>query len=244
MTDLCVTCQRNSAAIIRSANMTEQEKSEVCAWLHKILQHACILWLTTYIIVITMQTLKEAEAHLLRATCERSYYRGAVKSCHDQVHQKYTTGGTFCPPAPGSGVLLGDLECAHYSFDFAQQVHYPHNPLQAGPMYFRTARKCAIFGVCCEGIPRQINYLIDEAFDTGKGPNTVVSLLHHFLANHSLGELSLHLHADNCSGQNKNNVVMQVNLPKVYQFPYTKESNTMYCTTSLHTFKPSAHAQH
>ena len=100
--------------------------------------------------------------------------------------------------------------CVHYSFDFAQQVHYPHNPLQPGPMYFKTARKCAIFGVCCEGIPRQVNYLIDEAFNTGKGANTLISLLHHFLGHHSLGEVELKLHADNCSGQNKNNIVVQV----------------------------------
>ena len=98
------------------------------------------------------------------------------------------------------------------SFDFAQQVHYPHNPLQPGPMYFKTARKCAIFGVCCEGFPRQVNYLIDEASNTEKGANTVISLLHHFLAHHTLGEHELSLHADNCSGQNKNNMVLQVRL--------------------------------
>lgn len=94
-------------------------------------------------------------------------------------------------------------ECVHYSFDFAQQVHYPHNPLQPGPMNFITARKCAIFGVCCEGIPQQ-------AFNTGKGANTVISLLHHFLGHHSLGEVEHKLHVDNCSGQNKNNMVVQV----------------------------------
>ena len=38
-----------------------------------------------------------------------------------------------------------------------------------------------IFGVCCEGLPRQINYLIDKASDTGKGANTIVSMLHIFL---------------------------------------------------------------
>jgi hypothetical protein len=31
MTDLCITCQKNSAAIVRSINMSEEEKSEVCA---------------------------------------------------------------------------------------------------------------------------------------------------------------------------------------------------------------------
>ena len=36
------------------------------------------------------------------------------------------------------------------------QVHYPSNPQQPSPVYFLTPKKCAIFGVCCEGIPRQI----------------------------------------------------------------------------------------
>ena len=107
------------------------------------------------------------------------------------------------PPPPGAALRPGSgPACVHYSFDFAQQVHYPRNPLQPGPMYFKTARKCAIFGVCCEGLPHQINYLIDEASDTGKGANTAVSLLHHFLAHHALGEVHLHLHADNCAWQN------------------------------------------
>ena len=88
----------------------------------------------------------------------------------------------------------------HYSFDFAQQVHYPPNPLQPGPMYFKTARKCAVLGVCCEGIPQQINYLIDEASDVGKSANMVVSLLHHFLWHHGLGEIDVGLHGqNNCS---------------------------------------------
>ena len=147
--------------------------------------------------------LKEAERHLLRATCERSYYRTAVKDCRDVVKHHFTipAPGSTLPPSSGPDTI-------HYSFDFAQQIHYPHNPLQPGPMYFKTARKCAIFGICCEGIPRQINYLIDEASDVGKGANTVISLLHHFLEHHGLGEIDVGLHADNCVGQN--NVVLQV----------------------------------
>jgi len=94
----------------------------------------------------------------------------------------------------------------HYSFDFAQQVHIPSNPMQPRPIYFKTARKCAIFGVMCEAIPRQVNYyLIDEASDIGKGANTTISYVHHYFENHGLGETSIHLHADNCSGRNKNN---------------------------------------
>ena len=89
------------------------------------------------------------------------------------------------------------------------QVHYPSDPLQPGPMYFLVPRKCSIFGVHCEGIPRQVNYLNDESGDCGKGANAVVSQLHHFFETHGLGETEVFLHADNCTGQNKNNCMIQ-----------------------------------
>ena len=55
----------------------------------------------------------------------------------------------------------------------------------------------------------QVNYLIDEGANIGKGANCIISLLHHFLSHHNLGEINLTFHADNCSGQNKNRYVMQ-----------------------------------
>lgn len=88
-----------------------------------------------------------------------------------------------------------------------QQVHYPSNPQQPGPIYFKTARKCSIFGICCEAIPRQINYFIDVSVATGKGANTTISYIHDFLQNHGAGETDVHFHADNCGGQNKNYVL-------------------------------------
>jgi hypothetical protein len=96
----------------------------------------------------------------------------------------------------------------HYSFDFAQQVHLPSDPLQPGPMYFLTPRKLGLFGVCCEGLPKQVNYLVDEAHCTTKGSNAVISYLDHFFEFHGLGETEVHLHCDNCSGQNKNKFVL------------------------------------
>ena len=36
---------------------------------------------------------------------------------------------------------------AHYSWDYAQQLHYPANPQQPGPIYFKTPRKFGIFGI-------------------------------------------------------------------------------------------------
>ena len=110
-------------------------------------------------------------------------------------------------------------------------MHYPHNPLQPGPMYFKTARKCAVFGVCCEGVSHQVNYLIDKASDTGKGANTVISLLHHFLQHHSLGEVKLGLHPDNCAGQKKNNIVLQVNLLTVPIHVHVYMTSIVYAYT-------------
>ena len=88
-------------------------------------------------------------------------------------------------------------------------MHYPSSPLQPGPMYFLVPRKCSIFGIHCEGVPRQVNYLTDEAFDCGKGANAVISQLHHFFKIHGFGETEVFLNADNCCGQNKNNTMMQ-----------------------------------
>ena len=66
------------------------------------------------------------------------------------------------------------------SFDMAQQVDYPNDPLQLDPIYFLTPRKYAIFGVCCESISQQVNYLIDESIDTGRGANSIISKLQHY----------------------------------------------------------------
>ena len=57
----------------------------------------------------------------------------------------------------------------HYSFDYAQQVHFPSNLQQPGPVFFLTARKCQLFGVACEPLGTHVNYLIDESESVGKG---------------------------------------------------------------------------
>ena len=47
----------------------------------------------------------------------------------------------------------------------------------------------------------QVNYLIDEADYVGKGGNSTISMLHHFLEHHSEKEKDIFLQADNCVGQ-------------------------------------------
>ena len=97
-------------------------------------------------------------------------------------------------------------------FKFFKQIHYPSSPMQPGSIYFLTPRKCGIFGVRCAAIPQQVNFLIDEAFDTGKGANAVISMVHYYLENHGLHAVILHFNADNCTGQNINNAVIQVHV--------------------------------
>ena len=165
---------------------------------------------------ITLQTIKKAELHLLDVTTERSVYTNALDKAKVAIRSHFTTDDTFSPPPPLAQRPANTTNLvAHYSFDMAQQVFYPNDPLQPGPMYFLTPRKCAIFGVCCEAIPRQVNYLIDEAVDMGKGSNAIVSMLHHYFAHHGLGEKRVHLHADNCGGQNKNAIMVQYLLWRV-----------------------------
>ena len=56
--------------------------------------------------------------------------------------------------------------------------------------------------MCSEAQSKQINYLIDEADNTGKGANSYVN---DFFENHGVGECTAMLHCDNCVGQNKKN---------------------------------------
>ena len=48
-------------------------------------------------------------------------------------------------------------------------------------------------------------FLIDEADTTGKGANTTISYVYHFLETQNVGEERAKLHCDNCVGQNMNN---------------------------------------
>ena len=134
----------------------------------------------------------------------------------------FCSSGSFSPPPLHSNTPPNSNPiAAHYSFGYAQQVHYPSDPLQPDPIFFLTPRKCSIFGVCCEALPRQVNFLTDEAGDCGKGANVVISQLHYFFSHHGLGETDVFLHCDNCTGQNKNSTMLHYLLWR--------------CMTGLHT---------
>ena len=75
------------------------------------------------------------------------------------------------------------------------------------PSTFLTPRKCGLFGVCCEGIPQQVNYLIDVGMSSSKGSSAVINYMHHFFTNHGVVETRVDLNCS-CSGQNKNTFVL------------------------------------
>lgn len=85
-----------------------------------------------------------------------------------------------------------------YQFSFFK-VHYPCNPQQPGPAYFKTAKKCGLFGITDEGTNIQDFYVIDEGTVEKKGANSVISYLHHYLEHSEFDHgKTLVLHADNC----------------------------------------------
>ena len=142
-----------------------------------------------------LKRVKVAQEHLIQAGKERAYYNSQVEVAQASAQAAKSEGTT--------------PRLAHLSFDFAQQIHFPFDSQQTGPEYFKTGRKCGIFGVCNDGESIQVNYLIDEAENPGKGADCVISLLHYYLENYGVREKDLYLHADNCVGQNKNNCTIQ-----------------------------------
>lgn len=95
------------------------------------------------------ELLRHAEAHFHLAKVERERYMSQTAECKNPNINNYYK--------------------MHYSFDYAQQVHFSSNPQQPGPAFFLTARKCQIFGVACEPLVTQVNYLIDESESVGRG---------------------------------------------------------------------------
>jgi hypothetical protein len=115
-------------------------------------------------------TFSDALEHLRVVKMERAQYKAVCEECKESIRAHFVTNGEFTPLPPWSRTPCNSNNIkAHYSFDYAQQVHYPSDPLQPGPIYFLTPRKCTVFGVNCEALPRQINFLTDEAGDCGKG---------------------------------------------------------------------------
>ena len=96
MTDLCWQCQQNSSAILRSANMSESDKSD---------------------------TLRKAEEHLRIVQLERSTYTSSCEECRRSIHTHFMHNSEFVPPPLSCCIPPNTVDIkAYYSFDYAQQV--------------------------------------------------------------------------------------------------------------------------
>ena len=157
-----------------------------------------------YRIIRSANLCDQEKDELLMAQClhlscmeeERDFYKTMTADCKAVVEQLQMEWAVW------------QRATAHYSFDFTQQVHIPNSPCQPDPVYFLTPRKWGIFGVCCESLPQQENYLTDKGAASSKGSNAVISYLHHLFETYRLGEKNIDLHCDNCSGQNKNHCTL------------------------------------
>ena len=124
---------------------------------------------------------------LKQAQTECCYYQEATHRAHEEFASQYPTTAPPFPPCSQQ------LKCAHYTFDFAQQVTLPHLFRRPGPLYFQTPRKVQLLGVCREGVPKQVNYLLAEADAIGPngrksdGAKSVLSLLHDFFRQNGHG---------------------------------------------------------
>ena len=158
--------------------------------------------------------VREYETHYSDADAARTFYHGQIAEAKNAWQRLSSKTQSVILKGLSTGSQIREQNaCArrlmmHYSFDFAQQVFYPYSSQQRGKAFFKTARKCQVFGVCAEALPRQVFFLIDESEMVGKGSSVVISLLDAFFRLHGLGEQEATLHADNCTGQNKNNYMM------------------------------------
>lgn len=133
-----------------------------------------------------LENSQKMHTHISTAQKEREVYNQCIKRAKETRGQQN--------------------EYQHYTFDFSQSVGIPHHARQMGPAYFTTLRKVQLFGFRDDGIPEQLNFLIDENESIGldgsltHGPDAVISMVDMALSRYSQPGSSFGIHADNCPG--------------------------------------------
>ena len=85
------------------------------------------------------QCVQAQQEHLNLALGERDLYKDACQQAtanFEAIEDTIDLSESHDPSSLNTTM--------HYSFDYAQQVHIPSNPMQPGPIYFKTPRKCGI----------------------------------------------------------------------------------------------------
>jgi len=147
--------------------------------------------------------LKKFKEHLVKAKLERNYYNKNTKLAEEQrklVDEQFTIRGKadYCSVDA----------TAHYSYDWAQNVHVPHSDQQVSKIYYLSPRKVHLFGIQDEAVREQINYVLDEDEIIGKGPNGTLSMVFDGIKRLNKGEKDLKITCDNAGSQNKNNATI------------------------------------
>ena len=145
------------------------------------------------------EKIKSTEAqrsHAILAQKEREYYAKVISDAFDALYRN---------PA--------DPQSTHLTFDFEKQFVLSHHARQPGPVYYEVMFRVNDFGISNEAAKEQVHHLFHEGQTIGvdnklnHNPNCGVSMLHAYLQS-TLHGRKLHLHCDNCAGQNKNKTVM------------------------------------
>ena len=82
--------------------------------------------------------LKRYKEHLAKAKLERNYYNKNTKLAEEQrklIDQNYSI-------LKGKALFCSIDAVAHYSYDWAQNVHVPHSDQQIGKVYILVLVKC------------------------------------------------------------------------------------------------------
>ena len=134
--------------------------------------------------------------HVVLAQKEREFYTTVIEQASESL---------VANPA--------NPEFTHLTFDFAEQFVLPQHAKQPGPVYYKVMFRVNDFGIVNEASKEQIHHLYHEGQTMGEdnklnhNPNCVISMLHAYLESSVHGR-KLHLHCDNCCGQNKNKTMM------------------------------------
>jgi hypothetical protein len=98
--------------------------------------------------------------------------------------------------------------------DYSQSLALPHfGEEQAGETYYYCPLNVYGFGIVHQSTGKLVTCIYNEG-EGGKGCNNVTSLLHKYLSDRGMLDaenpiISLDIVMDNCSGQNKNHMVLQ-----------------------------------
>ena len=202
----------------------------------------CVTCKTSIISMNKLHNLPEEEKqrriqvsldHLNLVQVERDYYKKVREDCEKALPLKYrNVVHIYRTPNSYRGTM-------HYSFDYAQQIFIPHDSQQVGPVYFLAPYKVGLFGIVIEPLNHFVLYVIPESAAIGKGSNSVISFLHHCLENFSCGESEVHLHADNCCGQNKNRFMLNYSSWRVVR-GYNENVKLSFLPVGHTKFKPDS----